>query len=191
MASSERMSVFINDILNFSKLTHSDASFVSTNLNQILQHVLSDLELEIDNNQVRIEAGSLPQIEAIPIQMNQLFFNLIGNSLKFARPDIPLIIRIEAKEIDEERKKSFPSLDPSILYTELLFIDNGMGFDQQYAEKIFTIFQRLNNRSYKGSGIGLALCRRIVQYHRGEIFAISTEGEGTSFHVILPVKQRN
>lgn len=190
MASSERMSVLINDILNFSKLTHSDASFVSTNLNQILQHVLSDLELEIDNNQVRIEAGSLPQIEAIPIQMNQLFFNLIGNSLKFARPDIPLIIRIEAKEIDEERKKSFPSLDPSILYTELLFIDNGMGFDQQYAEKIFTIFQRLNNRSYKGSGIGLALCRRIVQYHRGEIFAISTEGEGAAFHVILPMKQR-
>ena len=122
--------------------------------------------------------------------MNQLFFNLIGNSLKFARPDIPLIIRIEAKEIDEERKKSFPSLDPSILYTELLFIDNGMGFDQQYAEKIFTIFQRLNNRSYKGSGIGLALCRRIVQYHRGEIFAISTEGEGAAFHVILPMKQR-
>ena len=191
MTSSERMSVLINDILNFSKLTHFEASFINTNLNQILQHVLNDLELEIENMQVRIEAGNLPGIEAIPIQMNQLFFNLIGNSLKFAKPDIPLVIRVKALEVDEERRKSFTSIDPSLSYTELVFTDNGMGFDQQYAEKIFTIFQRLNNRSYKGSGIGLALCRRIVQYHRGEIFAISTEGEGAAFHVILPVKQRS
>ena len=188
MASSERMTNLINDILNFSKLAQTDIAYVPVNLNDILQSVVEDLEMEIELKNVTIEKDQLPVIEAIPIQMNQLFFNLMSNSLKFAKVDDPLVIRIKKRILSAEDTAAQKNLNNSLNYIEINFIDNGIGFDQQYGEKIFNIFQRLNNRSYAGSGIGLALCRRIVHSHHGEIFALSNENEGATFKIFLPLK---
>ncbi len=189
IASSERMSVLINDILNFSKLGKAEDVFVPTNLNDILKNVVADLELDIERGKVSVKADELPVIDAISIQMNQLFFNLLANSIKFARENIPLKVKITTKNLAPSKKASYPALDQELDYVELVFTDNGIGFDQQYADTIFNIFQRLNNRTYPGSGIGLSLCRRVVMHHGGEIFAVSEQGHGASFHILLPYKR--
>lgn len=188
ISSSERMTSLINDILNFSKLAQTDIAYVDVNLDDILKNVMQDLELEIVSKSVTIEKDPLPVIEAIPIQMNQLFFNLMSNSLKFAKVDVPLLIKIRVTDLPSERVAEYKNLNPALHYIQLTFSDNGIGFDQQYGEKIFNIFQRLNNRSYAGSGIGLALCRRIVHTHHGEISAESKENEGATFRIFLPIK---
>ncbi|MEO6584043.1 MAG: ATP-binding protein, partial [Ferruginibacter sp.] len=188
MASSERMSVLINDILNFSKVSRNDVAYVPVNLEVIFENVLQDLELEIEAKNVRIQKETLPQIEAIPIQMNQLLFNLISNSLKFARPDLPLQITIKVKDLVHSPLEELKNLNKSLDYVQITFADNGIGFEQQYSEKIFHIFQRLNNRSYAGTGIGLALCKRIVETHKGEIIAQSNPNEGATFNIMLPKK---
>jgi signal transduction histidine kinase len=182
------MSVLINDILNFSKLAETDNAHVTVELDAILQNVIQDLELEIEDNNVVVNAEKLPVIEAIPIQMNQLFFNLMSNSLKFAKQDVPLVIKITAQDVPALKLPEHKTLNKNLDYTEIIFSDNGIGFDQQYAEKIFNIFQRLNNRSFAGSGIGLALCRRIVNTHHGEIYARSSENNGAAFHIFLPLR---
>lgn len=188
ISSSERMTNLINDILNFSKLAQTDIAYVTVDLNDILTNVMQDLELEIEAKSVSIEKNKLPVIEAIPIQMNQLFFNLMSNSLKFAKVDVPLLIQIRVNDLPAERVAEYKSLNKALHYIAIEFSDNGIGFDQQYNEKIFNIFQRLNNRSYAGSGIGLALCRRIVHSHHGEIFAESKENEGATFRIFLPLR---
>jgi len=188
MASSERMSSLINDILNFSKLAQTDFSYVSVDLEEILKNVMQDLEMDFEAKNVSIVKDVLPVIEAIPIQMNQLFFNLMSNSLKFAKEEVPLEIQIKVNEFPASKMIDYKNLNNKLQYIEMIFIDNGIGFDQQYGEKIFNIFQRLNNRSFAGSGIGLALCRRIVHSHYGEIFASSSENKGAAFHILLPLK---
>jgi PAS domain S-box-containing protein len=188
MASSERMSNLINDILNFSKLAETDIAYVPVKLDEILSNVIQDLEMEIESKNVTIEKDTLPEIEAIPIQMNHLFFNLMSNSLKFAKVDVPLVITVKVRILPGQGVAAHPSLNKTLRYIEIDFTDNGIGFDQQYGEKIFNIFQRLNNRSYAGSGIGLALVRRIVHSHHGDIFAESKENMGASFKVFLPLK---
>ena len=186
ISSTERMSVLINDVLNFAKLTHDEKTYDEVNLNEIVNNVKLDLELQIKSKNVSIKCDELPVIKAIPIQMNQLFFNLMSNSLKFGKADEPLIIEIKYRKLTQKEIKNISGLNDSKDYFEILFKDNGMGFDQSYAEKIFNIFQRLNNRSFSGSGIGLALCRRIVIYQGGTIFANSSENKGAEFHIILP-----
>ena len=188
ISSSERMTNLINDILNFSKLAQTDIAYVAVDLDDILRNVLQDLELEIESKNVMIHKETLPVIEAIPIQMNQLFFNLMSNSLKFAKVDVPLLVKISVTDLDPEQVARYGNLNKALQYVEVAFSDNGIGFDPQYGEKIFNIFQRLNNRSYAGSGIGLALCRRIVHSHHGEILAESKENEGATFRIFLPLK---
>jgi len=120
--------------------------------------------------------------------MNQLFFNLMSNSLKFAKADIPLEITIKVNHSPQLDTPFYKKLNKALHYVEIIFIDNGIGFDQQFGEKIFNIFQRLNNRNFAGSGIGLALCRRIIQTHHGEIFPVSSENNGAAFHILIPLK---
>lgn len=187
MASSERMSALINDILNFSKLAQTDVSYVPVDLNEILKNILQDMEMEIEEKNVFFQIDTLPVIEAIPVQMNQLFFNLVSNSLKFAKENTPPEISIKVNAVPRSRNEDYKNLNKTLRYIEIIFADNGIGFDQQFGEKIFNIFQRLNNRTYAGSGIGLALCRRIVHTHHGEIFAESSENEGAAFHIFLPL----
>jgi two-component system CheB/CheR fusion protein len=141
---------------------------------------------------VRVE--NLPVVEAIPSQINQLFYNLVGNALKFAKIGKPASITISSRILpSEEAENDFNSrfnLDKQLSYSEISFKDNGIGFEQQFAEQIFSIFERLNNQEqYSGTGIGLALCQKIVQQHHGGIRAEAKENDGAIFYILLPLTQ--
>jgi len=184
--SSTRMSGLIQDVLNYSRLSKSGVHFEETNLEQILNNVKTDVELIIEEKEAIINSPVLPIITGIPQQIHQLFYNLINNALKFnsGKP----IISISCNRLDQAQVKEYPDLHASVEYIELRIKDNGIGFDQKYANNIFTIFKRLNSKeSFEGSGIGLALCKKIVDNHHGHIAAESEVGKGTTFKVILPV----
>jgi PAS domain S-box-containing protein len=190
-ASSIRMSTLIKDLLDYSRLTHNRPLFQAVNLNSIVENVLNDFEFVMKQKNAMVEVEELPTIEAIPVQMNQLFYNLIGNSLKFIRKGVQPMIKINAQKLSLEEKRDYGLVKPSRDYVKITVSDNGIGFSQQYAEQIFTIFQRLNDRSiYGGYGIGLALCRRIVVNHNGLISASGRQNEGASFSFVLPEKHQ-
>lgn len=172
-----RMQNLINDLLLFSRITKKNHPFAKIDLNKILTEVLSDMEITIEINQVKIEKGDLPIIDADTTQIRQLFQNIISNSIKF-RKDEPPHVKIYSKK-----------LNGNII--QLFFEDNGIGFDEQYLDKIFTIFQRLEGQKYEGSGIGLSVCKKIVTRHGGDITAQSQIGKGTTFIVTLPIHQDN
>lgn len=181
-----RMSILIKDLLNYSKLSRADDKFVPTDLNQILTNVLNDFELLIREKEAVIRSTALPVINGIPHQLHQLFLNLISNALKFSK--IPPIIEITSEILTPAAVSQSRNLKPDRQYVHITFKDNGIGFEPQYSEQIFTIFQRLNTRNaYSGTGIGLALCRKIVDNHYGNITAIGEPGKGATFHVILPI----
>jgi signal transduction histidine kinase len=187
--SADRMSGLINDLLNFSYLSKGGQTYKRTDLNIILQNVLKDLELIIEEKKAVINAEPLMIIEAIALQMNQLFYNLINNALKFSKPGVTPVIDISIHKLQPADAVRL-NLDKNLVYHVITVRDNGIGFNQEYAEKIFVIFQRLNSRqSYSGSGIGLALCRKITLNHSGTIYAESTENNGAAFHIVLPVHQ--
>lgn len=189
VTSARRMSTLIHDLLNFTRLDAREESFVPVNLNEVAEGVKEDYEISIAQKSAVINIGNLCRVQAAPLQMNQLIFNLMGNALKFSREGVPPVINIESKILSNEEVAAFPALNPEKDYCEIIFSDNGIGFNQQFSEKIFEIFQRLHGKSqYEGTGIGLALCKKIVDYHKGEIYAMSQEGEGASFHIILPLK---
>jgi PAS domain S-box-containing protein len=184
-SSALRMTELIKAVLNYSRLSKSGDEFLTIDLNAVVENIKTDLELLIEEKKAIITAVKLPVIKGIPLQINQLFLNLVNNSLKFS--DKPPAINISAKIISKSqlRKKSFSPNETE--YTELIFKDNGIGFEQQYADKIFSIFQRLHARQdYAGTGIGLALCKKIVENHGGFITVESEPGKGTSFFIYLP-----
>ncbi|MEO5777546.1 MAG: chemotaxis protein CheB [Flavobacterium sp.] len=187
---SSRMSTLISDMLNFSRLLQPEKLFVTTDLNEVLKNILGDFELLIAEKKAEIKIDLLPSITAIPLQMNQLFYNLISNALKYSKEDESPLITITSRNVSEKEIKKYPDFNPFMAYVEIIFKDNGIGFEQQYAERIFTIFQRLHDKeTYIGNGIGLALCKTIIENHHGEIFAKAKENQGASFHVILPITQ--
>lgn len=173
-----RMQNLINDLLTYSRLTTRDKVRAEVDLNQVAREVLSDLEVAIEHNQARVETESLPRITAEPVQMRQLFQNLIGNAIKFRKKEEEPMIRIWYKEVRYDEHD----------YVELYFEDNGIGFDEKYAEKIFGIFQRLEGGKYDGSGIGLTICKKIAARHGGIITAKSKPGQGSIFKVTLPAR---
>lgn len=178
--SANHLSILINDLLNYSRITSVNEPFEYVDLNQVLGLVLSDLDAIIENEQAVIQVGALPTIFGNKTQMYQLFQNLIGNSLKFHEPDQPPEISIKAEKIR----------DHSTALHKLSVADNGIGFDEKYLDRIFNIFQRLHdNNTYSGTGVGLATCRKIVNQHEGQITATSQPGVGTTFIITLPVKQ--
>lgn len=189
--SARRMNTLIKDLLDFSRLSQGNTSFVKTNLNFILNSVKTDFELLIQQKNATIKIDKLPIIEAIPLQMQQLFFNIINNALKFSKADLPPAINISCKKLSiDDLSTNHPQLNKKTDYYQISIKDNGIGFDQQYAEKIFIIFQRLNDLyTYGGTGIGLALCKKIVINHHGDIYATGEEDKGATFHIILPEKQ--
>jgi signal transduction histidine kinase/DNA-binding LacI/PurR family transcriptional regulator len=169
-----RMQTLINDLLAYSRLTSKMQPFTPVDLTQIAEEVLSDLEIKISQTQARIEVEKLPVIYADPLQMRQLFQNLISNGLKFNREGIPPVLKIS-------------SAIQGANYA-ITFEDNGIGIEKSYFDRIFVLFERLHGRSaYEGSGIGLAVCKKIVERHGGTITIESNPGEGSRFIVILPV----
>jgi len=188
--SSKRMTRLIDDLLNFSKITRQTEPFKRTNLNTIVKNVLGDFDEIMKDKKAKVEYKELPVIQAIPVQMEQLFHNLISNGLKFSGKAKQPLITITARPLDKKHIDRFPQLNVDTDYYEIIVKDNGIGFDEEYADQIFVIFQRLNDKQeFPGTGIGLALCRKIVNNHNGEIFAQSKEGKGAAFHVVLPANQ--
>jgi PAS domain S-box-containing protein len=167
----------INDLLSLSRVTTQGKTFQRTDLNQVLQDVLSDLEVQIERSCGQVEVGALPVLYADPTQMHQLFQNLVGNALKFHKPGIPPSVKVTTLAGDSHQIR-------------IQVADNGIGFDSDQSEKIFLPFQRLHGQSeYEGSGIGLSICRKIVERHGGTIYATSQLGKGASFIVNLPIQQ--
>ena len=189
-AASIRMSNLIRDVLNYSRIANPERSFVPCDLNAIVQNVLEDFELLIAEKQVTVNLHNrLPEIEAVASQMNQVFYNILGNALKFSDPKRDLVIDITCQEVTGSTSPGM-EMEPGIKYYRIVIGDNGIGFDQQYADQIFAIFERLHNVSqFEGTGIGLALCLRIVQFHNGGISAEGKPGFGSNFAFTLPARQ--
>jgi PAS domain S-box-containing protein len=172
-----RMQTLINDLLAYSRISNRVPAFETLELNQVVGDVLEDLEARIMDSEALVEVGDLPIITAEPILMRQLFQNLIGNALKFHEPGKSPLVKIEAVI-------STPEL------VEICVADDGIGFDELDQERIFRPFERLHNRNeYEGAGIGLAICRKIVERHSGSLTARSKPGQGSTFVITLPVQQ--
>lgn len=190
ISSATRMSNLIYDLLNFSRLLNPEKHFEETSLASVFENIINDFELVIEQKKAVIEVGNLPVIEAVPLQMNQLFYNLLNNALKFSMEGRAPVIKVNAEKLTLGTKYNHALLNSNLDYVDITISDNGIGFSQQYAEQIFEVFKRLHTRQvYQGSGIGLALCRRIVINHQGDIFAEGKENNGSVFHVILPLQQ--
>jgi signal transduction histidine kinase/CHASE3 domain sensor protein len=183
-----RMQKFITDLLLYARASKADKTFEVADLNEILENSKRELSHRIEEKNVIINSASdLPIMNVIPFQIQQLFSNLISNSIKYSKPDIKPIIDITSETV---QSKDVPQVtgDTDRFY-KISFSDNGIGFDQQYAEKIFTLFYRLhNNKEYTGTGIGLAICRIIVENHKGYIYAKGIPGKGSTFSIYLPAK---
>ncbi|MFL5808158.1 MAG: sensor histidine kinase [Flavisolibacter sp.] len=185
--SSARMKSLIIDILNYSKLSANDGSMQPVDLNEILRELQDDFELIIAERKAEFVTDTLPTIEANRGQVRQVFQNIISNALKFVRPGVPPEIHILCKRISEKSFNSESSADGA--YYKICIRDNGIGFNEKYVNNIFSLFERLNSKDkYEGTGIGLAIAKKIIDKHNGLITAISTEGSGAEFQIILPEK---
>ena len=172
----------IQGLLVFSRVTRQAESFVAVDLAEIVREVVEDLQIQLQKNDGEIHWDNLPTIEADATQMRQLLQNLLHNAIKFRRPQEPPRIDIYARPLTGTTANE--------MTYELMVKDNGIGFDPKYADRIFTIFQRLHGRDeYEGTGVGLTICRKIAERHRGHIEVDSTPGEGTTFTVTLPARQ--
>jgi light-regulated signal transduction histidine kinase (bacteriophytochrome) len=183
--SASRMQLLIQDVLNFSRISNSDDAYIETDLNLILENLKFDFELIIREKDAEIHHKKMPVIKGIPLQLSQMFSNLISNSLKYndKRP----LIHIECSELTHLELLSYPKLSNKNNYVKIVFKDNGIGFETYFSEQIFKIFQRLHGKqAYSGTGIGLALCKKIVENHQGIIYASGEPGVGAEFTIILP-----
>jgi signal transduction histidine kinase len=188
--SAERMQNLIKDILEFSKISNSPASLVKTDLNVLVQEVLLDIQDTINAKKAQVIVGDLPKLDIIPGLFRPLLSNLIGNALKYSKKDITPVINIYSEAIDK-RDNALNNSTTTAFY-RIFIKDNGIGFDQRYAEQIFDMFKRLHgNSEYEGTGIGLALCKRIMEKHNGFISALSQDNHGTTFIISLPLKANN
>lgn len=182
-----RMRVLIDDLLQFSRSNKADKVFKDSNINLLLEAAKQDLAEVISEENAVIEADNFPTMRVIPFQIQQLFVNIIGNAIKYKSNDkVPKISIthqvVDASEDDNLNKAKKP------FYHKIVFTDNGIGFDNQYAEQIFTLFSRLHNKEeYSGTGIGLSICKKITDNHKGYIKAMGTPGKGATFIVYLPI----
>jgi signal transduction histidine kinase len=176
MNAATRMRTLINDLLSYSQVTARVRPFASTDLAKVAREVIADLETSIAEAGGQVVVGQLPVIDADALQMRQLIQNLLGNALKFRKEGNPLVVKLNSTNGGND--------------CTLTVADNGIGFSEEYSEKIFQMFERLHGRTdYEGSGIGLAICRKIVERHGGRMTATSTTGQGATFTVTLPVTQ--
>ncbi|MEB2783941.1 sensor histidine kinase [Algoriphagus persicinus] len=188
-AAAVRMRRLITDLLEYSRAGKKDPEKVkSVKLSKIISEMLEDFEIAIQDKSAKITYGNLPKVEGSETEYRQVFQNLLSNSLKFSKQDVNPEITITADQASQELISKHPSLNPSKNYYLIKVSDNGIGFEKEHADKIFSIFQRLNaKKEYEGSGIGLSITRKIIEKNGGVIFAESSPGKGATFDIILPV----
>lgn len=175
----KRMQQLIEDLLKYSKISLDKTPFEKIDLTDVVKEVLSDLEVRINETQGKVEIKNLPVVEADKLQMHQLFQNIIGNALKYHKKEVPPVVVVSSCELSDN-------------YVVISVCDNGIGFDEKYLDRIFKPFQRLHSSSeYEGTGIGTAICDKVVKKHRGNITAQSKIGVGSTFNIVLPVIQNN
>ena len=189
LESAIRMRTLIDDLLLFSRVANKSQPFVPISLTALAREAVSDLESRIQQTGGRVEIGDLPTLDADPSQMRQVLQNLIANALKFHRPGTPPVVRVRGRMLSNGAA-GHNSGGRSGPLCEIAVEDNGIGFEEVYLDRIFELFQRLHGRNeYEGTGMGLAICRKIVERHGGQITAKSTPGQGATFLVTLPVRQ--
>ncbi len=182
--SAKRMSDLITGLLQYSTISHSNDAFINVDLNTILQHIREDYEILIEEKGATILTDTLPEVRGNKVQLGQLLTNLISNALKFS--DKPPVINIGYR-LKKATDLEHVLHSPKTVFHEITIRDNGIGFEPQYGDQIFAIFQRLHNRTdFPGMGLGLALCKKIIENHQGSIFVKSMPGEGSSFIIYLP-----
>lgn len=185
----DRMRILIDDLLDFSRVTKGGIDKHPVSLKTIIEIIKDNLEVQIKKNHARIiEHDPLPEVFGDKTQLIRLFQNLISNAIKFSEPNITPVIDLYCNITNEEEMKTIPGVHAYTSYYKITIADNGIGFKEEYKEKIFVIFQRLHGRSeYEGTGIGLSICKKIVDNHQGYLTVNSTEGKGSEFYVYLPV----
>ena len=189
LVATKNMRNLIENLLEFSRTSRFSEPFAQIDLNETLSHVKADLELKIEETNTIINSDSLPVIEGIALQMRQLFTNLLTNAIKFKLPEKAPEITIKSQVIDEGEKAEYNINNTGKVY-KIVVRDEGIGFEQEYATRIFQIFQRLHGKAeYPGSGIGLAICKKIVDNHHGEILGKGEAGKGAEFIIIIPQSQ--
>ncbi|TCZ71437.1 sensor histidine kinase [Flaviaesturariibacter aridisoli] len=182
---SDRMQKLINDLLKFSRHASSSEDFARVDLGEVLQEVISDLEQDIQQKSAQVEFSGMPVLQAIPSQVRQLFQNLLGNALKFSRDGVPPKVEIFSESVVYENAEG-----RHLRQHRIVVKDNGIGFDAKYADDIFVVFKRLHSyHEFEGSGIGLSICKKIVDQHKGSIRATGTLNQGATFVVTLPETQ--
>lgn len=187
ISSSQRMSRLINDLLNYSRLS-GEGLYKTTDINVILNELMADLEILIAEKNATIHIDTFPAMDVIPGQIRQLFQNILSNALKFSKKDVAPLININVSRIAEHELEGTEAENGN--YCRIAISDNGIGFNEIYKEKIFTMFQRLHSKeAFEGTGIGLAIVKKIVEKHNGIITVSSREGEGTTFTMVLPIRQ--
>jgi len=187
ISSSKRMQMLINDLLSFSRQSVSTADFEKTDLNILAKEAIAELEIEIEKSNAKVHIDELPVLWAIPSLMKQLFYNLVSNAIKFRKNSLEPIIHIQAKKVNKHPGTP-EKLNGS--YYKISVSDNGIGFDPKYADDIFMVFKRLNSyHEYEGTGVGLSICKKIIEKHNGLIQARSEPGQGSTFIIDLPEKQ--
>ncbi len=188
LTASANMRMFIDNLLEFSRIDRIAHTVAPTDLAFVLRQVIADLELKIEETGTQVVFDKLPMIDAVSSQMKQFFNNVISNAIKFRQKDVNPVIKISAHEISDYERVQYGLPDGNV-YHKLMICDNGIGIESGYEEQIFEVFQRLHGKSeYPGSGIGLAICKKIVAYHRGLLFAGNNEDEGACIIAILPQK---
>jgi signal transduction histidine kinase len=188
--SSKRMQSLINNLLDFSRHTVSSNDFKKTSLNELVKNVLTELEVEIEKSNAQINYENLPVVSAVPSLMQQLFYNLFSNAIKFRKPAIDLVIDVKAEKMNSVDLSKFTSYTAGKNYYKITVQDNGIGFDDKYAEDIFRVFKRLHSyQEFEGTGVGLSICKKIVEKHNGFIKAESKIDNGSTFVIGLPEMQ--
>ncbi len=186
-SSSKRMQLLINNLLQFSREAVNTADFVKLDLNEVIKEAVTELELEIDRNQASINIGALPVLPAVPVLMRQLFYNLISNAIKFKRKDSFPVIHIRSEKLPASELKNSDKYKEDVNYYKISVSDNGIGFDEKYAEDIFLLFKRLHGyHEFEGTGVGLSICKKIVDKHEGFINAYNNINGGANFVIELP-----
>ena len=190
-SSSQRMQLLINNLLQFSRESVNEADFVNVDLKELVKEALVELEVEIEKTGAQIIVGSLPKIFAVPGLMRQLFFNLINNAIKFKRIDQPPVVNIFSERITSSDSTMGTKFIDGINYYKISVSDNGIGFDEKYAKDIFLVFKRLHSyHEFEGTGVGLSICKKIIEKHNGYLTAFGDLNQGATFVIELPEIQK-